>query len=50
MRHEIPFTLSYRALDARQFRQPYVFVVYWLTMTAWVEPVGSLLEAAEERK
>jgi hypothetical protein len=46
MRHEIPFALSYRALDGRQFRQAYVFVIYWLTMTAWVEPVGSLLEAA----
>lgn len=47
-RYEIPFVLSYRALDGRRFRQPYVFVVYFLQLRAWIEPVGSLLEAAKE--
>lgn len=50
MRNEIPFILSYRALDGRQFRQPYVFVVYWPRVTAWVKPVGSLLDAAEQAR
>lgn len=38
-----------RAPDGRRFRQPYVFVVYFYLLRAWIEPVGSLLKAAQER-
>ena len=49
LRYEIPFMLSYLALDGRRFRQPYVFVVYFYQLRAWIEPAGSLLKAAQER-
>jgi hypothetical protein len=42
-RYEIPFSISYRTVDLRQFKQSYVFVVYFPLLRAWVEPVGSLL-------
>jgi hypothetical protein len=48
LRYEIQFELSYRALDGRRFRQPYVFVLYFQVLRAWIEPVGSLLKAAQE--
>jgi hypothetical protein len=43
-RHQIEFTLSYRALDRRHFEQRYAFVVFFPKQRAWIEPMGSLLE------
>jgi len=48
-RYEMEFSLSYRGLDGRRFRQPYALVVYFPRLQAWVEPVGSLLEPASEQ-
>jgi hypothetical protein len=45
-RYEIPFTVSYRALDGRKFEQPHLLVIYFPLLNAWVEPVGSLLESS----
>ncbi len=44
-RYEIEFTISYSALDGRRFEQRYIFVVHFPMLSAWIEPVGSLLEA-----
>ena len=43
-RYEARFSISYRALDGRQFRQEYGFVVQFTQLRAWIEPVGSLIE------
>jgi len=43
-RHQIHFTLSYRALDRSRFKQQYAFIVFFPRLRAWIEPVGSLLE------
>lgn len=45
-RYEIKFAVSYRSLDGRRFEQCHLFVVHFTRLSAWVEPVGSLLEAA----
>lgn len=43
-RYTVPFTVAYRALDGRQFNQPYVFVVDFMQLKGWTEATGSLLE------
>jgi hypothetical protein len=45
-RHEVPFSVSYRALDGRRFEQPCLLVVHFPSLSAWVETVSSLLETA----
>jgi len=42
--HRIYFEVSYHALDKRHFSQRYAFIVYFLKLRVWVEPVQSLLE------
>ena len=43
-RHEIQFTLSYRAIDKRHFQQRHAFVARFIKQRVWIEPLGSLLE------
>jgi hypothetical protein len=45
-RHQIEFTLSYRALDRRRFEQRYAFLVFFPKQRVWIEPMGSLLESS----
>jgi hypothetical protein len=44
-RYEIRFSIAYSSLDARRFTQPYRLVIYFVLSKAWIEPIGSLLEA-----
>jgi hypothetical protein len=43
-RYEVYFTIAYRSLDRRQFKQRYALVVFFPLRRVWAEPVGSLLE------
>jgi hypothetical protein len=43
-RYKVEFTVSYRALDGREFKQSCVLVVDFPSLSAWIESVGSLLE------
>jgi hypothetical protein len=43
--YEIKFSVSYRSLEGRRFTQDYRLVIYFVLSNAWVELVGSLLEA-----
>jgi hypothetical protein len=47
-RYQIEFAVSYRGLDKTQFKQLYAFVVFPGGQRIWIEPTGSLLEAAHE--
>jgi hypothetical protein len=49
VRHQVEFTVSYRALDGRCFKQAYAFVVFFAQLLACVEPVGSLLKTEQRR-